>query len=112
VLYHLTYGADWNRDFSRNKAFGRFVTQEDRNETLDKFARVTKCWRTGVAPAVDLDGWRFNDYKTAIAKGITDDEFELLKAQVKRLMRSGLPQWKKDSCYEAFEFIREVREAK
>jgi hypothetical protein len=110
VLYHLTYGADWKRDFSRSKAFGRYITQDERNEILDKFARVTKSWRTGVAPAIDLDGWVFNDYKTAIAKGITEDEFELLKAQVKRLMRSGLPQWKKDSCYEAFEFIREVRE--
>jgi DNA-binding protein H-NS len=110
VLYHLTYGADWNRDFSRNKAFGRFITQDDRNETLNKFARVTQAWRTGIAPAIDLDGWKFNDYKTAIAKGITDEEFQTLKAQVKRAQRSGLPQYKKDQFYEAYEFIRDVRE--
>jgi hypothetical protein len=64
----------------------------------------------GCAPAVDLDGWKYNDYKTAIAKGLTDEEFDILKAQVKRAQRSGLPQYKKDQYYEAYEFIREVRE--
>jgi hypothetical protein len=110
VLYHLTYGADWKRDFSRSKAFGRYITQEDRIEILDKFARVTKAWRTGVAPAIDLDGWVFNDYKTAIAKSLLDDEYALLKAQVKRAQRSGLPEWKKQIYVDAFMFIEEVRE--
>ena len=77
---------------------------------LRLYARVTKAWRTGVAPAVDLNGWGYNDYKTAIAKGMSDDEFEILKAQIKRAQRSSLPQWKKDVYYEAYEFIREVRE--
>jgi hypothetical protein len=110
ILYHLTYGADWNRDFSRNKAFGRHITQADRDTLFDKYARVTKAWRTGVPPATDLDGWNYNDYKTAIAKSLTDDEVDEIKAQVRRIQQSGLPQWKKDSYYEALEFIREVRE--
>jgi hypothetical protein len=110
VLYHLTYGAEWERDFSRNKAFGQYITQANRDELFDKYARVTKAWRTGVKPAIDLDGWKYNDYKNAIAKGISDDEFQTLKAQVKRAQRSGLPQWKKDQFYEAYEFIREVRD--
>jgi hypothetical protein len=109
VLYHLTYGADWKRDFSRSKAFGRYITQEDRNEILDKFARVTKAWRTGVAPAIDLDGWVFNDYKTAIAKSLTDEEYAILKAQVKRAQRSSLPEWKKTIYVDAFMFIEEAR---
>lgn len=112
VLYHLTYGADWKRDFSRSKAFGRHVPKEVRNQVLDKYARVTKAWRTGVAPAVDLDGWNYNDYKTAIAKGLTDEEYEILSAQVKRMQRSGLPEWRKVQYAEAIEFMREVREAK
>ncbi|MFL6561149.1 MAG: hypothetical protein ACJ8MO_34205, partial [Bacillus sp. (in: firmicutes)] len=70
ILYHLTYGADWEREFSRSKVYGKYITQDARNEVLDKYARVTKAWRTGVAPAIDLDGWKYNDYKTAIAKGI------------------------------------------
>lgn len=109
VLYHLTYGADWYRDFSRNKVFGKFITQTDRDQIFDKFAKVTKAWRTKTPPSIDLDGWKFNDYKTAIAKGLTDEEFEILKAQVRRAQRSGLPQWKKEQYYDAYEFIKEVR---
>lgn len=111
ILYHLTYGVDWEKDYHRNKAYGKFITRDDRDQLFDKYARVTKAWRTGIAPAVDLDGWKYNDYKTAIAKSLTQEEVEILKAQVKRAQRSGLPQWKKDSYYEAFEFIREVRDA-
>lgn len=110
ILYHLTYGADWERDFSRNKAYGRYFPKEARIELLDKYARVAKAWRTGAAPAIDLDGWKYNDYKTAIAKGITDDEFTILKAQVKRAQRSSLPEWKKQIYVDAFMYIQEVRE--
>jgi hypothetical protein len=110
VLYHLTYGADWKRDFSRNKVYGRFIPKEDRIPLLDKFARVTKAWRTKTPPAIDLDGWKYNDFKTVIAKDFTDEEFDLLKAQVRRAQKSGLPNWKKQMYYDAFEFIKDVRE--
>lgn len=111
VLYHLTYGAEWERDFSRNKIYGRYIPREARVELLDKFARVTKAWRTKTPPAIDLDGWKYNDFKTVIAKDFTDEEFEILKAQVRRAQRSNLPAWKKQQYYEAFEFIKEAREA-
>lgn len=111
VLYHLTYGADWKRDFSRNKAFGRYITQADREALFRKYAQVTKAWRTKTPPAVELDGWRFNDYKTAIAKSLTDEEFELLKAQVKRAQKSGLPQWKKDAFTDAILTIKDLRDS-
>lgn len=110
IIYHLTYGADWKRDFSRNKIFGRYISQNDRNVLLDKYARVTKCWRTKTPPAVDLDGWNFNDYKTAIAKSLTDEEFEILKAQVKRAQRSSLPPWKIQQFVDAIMFMKDVRE--
>jgi hypothetical protein len=93
------------------RVFGVDITDEMKSEILDKFAYVTKCVADGTAPALDLETFRFNNFKRSCALSLDEDEFELLKAQVKRLMRSGLPQWKKDSCYEAFEFIREVREA-
>ncbi|MDQ0270767.1 hypothetical protein [Cytobacillus purgationiresistens] len=112
VLYHLTYGADWEYEFSRNKIYGRFIPREARISLLDKFARVTKAWRTKTPPAIDLDGWKYNDYKTVIAKDFTDEEFEILKAQVRRAQRSNLPAWKKQQYYEAFEFIKDAREAK
>ena len=109
ILYHLTYGADWKRDFSRNKAYGKYITQDDRNELFDKFARVTKAKRTGVAPSLDLGSWNFNDYKTAIAEGFTDEEYVELKAQVKRIMKSNIPDWKKRQALDAWEFIADIR---
>jgi hypothetical protein len=110
ILYHLTYGADWNRDFSRNKAYGRYFPKEVRQGVLDKFARVTKAWREKNPPAIDFDGWKYNDYKGATAKSVTDEEFEAVKDQVRRAQKSGLPNWKKQQYYEAFEFIKEMRE--
>jgi hypothetical protein len=93
------------------RVFGVDITDEMRAKINDKFAYVAKCVAEGTPPALDLETFRFNNFKRSCALSLSEDEFELLKAQVKRLMRSGLPQWKKDSCYEAFEFIREVREA-
>ncbi|MEY8188618.1 hypothetical protein AB4X15_02945 [Peribacillus simplex] len=110
VLYHLTYGADWKRDFSRNKAYGRYFPREARNQLLDKYARVAKAWRIGKAPSVDLSGWNFNDYKTAIAKSITDEEYSQVKDTVRQAMRSGLPEWRKNIYVEAHDFIKEVRD--
>ena len=92
------------------RVFGVDITDEMKSEILDKFAYVTKCVAEGTAPALDLETFRFNNFKRSCAQSLTDEEFEILKAQVKRAQRSGIPQWKKDSLYEAFEFIREVRE--
>jgi hypothetical protein len=57
-----------------------------------------------------LSRWTFNGFKTACALSLSDEEFTLLKAQVKRAQRSGLPQFKKDQYVDAFMFIQEVRE--
>ena len=110
VLYHLTYGAKWDRDFSRNKMFGKFVADSDRKAVLDKFADVTKAWRTKTPPPVDLSGWRFNDYKTAIATKITDAEYDAIKAQARNAMSGGLPNWKKQAYYDAAMEIKELRD--
>jgi hypothetical protein len=91
------------------RVFGVDVTDEMKSDILDKFAYVTKCVAEGTAPALELESFRFNNFKRSCALSLTDEEFDLLKVQVKRAQRSGLPQWKKDSYYEAFEFIREVR---
>lgn len=112
VLYFLTYGADWKRDFSRIKTFGRYFPKEARVPLLDKFARVTEAWRTKTPPSIDFDGWNFNDYKTKIAEDVTDEEFEEVKETVRRYLKSGLPEWKKRQAHEAYEFIKSVREAK
>ncbi len=111
ILYHLTYGADWNKDYRRNKAYGRHITQANRDLVLSKFANLAKAKRTGIAPPVDLLSWGFNDYKTAIARSLTDEEYEQVKAQAKRGLKGNLPDWRKHQLYDAIEFIKDVREA-
>ncbi len=112
VLYHLTYGVDWfKHTISRNKIYGVHITDDMRDNVKSKFARVTKAWRTKEAPPVDLFAMRFNDYRQAIAESLSDDEFEDIKAQTKRVMKSGLPEWKKQGVFDTYEFFREVREA-
>lgn len=92
------------------RAFGFEITQAERDDLLDNFAEITRCISAETPPALDLSRWTFNNFKTACALSLTDEEYTLLKAQVKRAMRSGLPDWKKQEYYDAFEFIREVRE--
>lgn len=92
------------------RAFGFEITDADRAELLDSFAEITRCINAGTPPSLDLSRWTFNGFKTACAKSLTDDEFAILKAHVKRALKSSLPDWKKQSFYDAFEFIQEVRE--
>lgn len=92
------------------RVFGVDVTDDMKTEILEKFAYVTKCVAEKTPPALDLEKFRFNNFKRSCALSLSDDEYELLKAQVRRMMRSRLPEWKKQAYYEAFEYIREVRE--
>lgn len=92
------------------RAFGIEITDADRAELLDFFAEITRCVNENTPPSLDLSRWTFNNFKTACAKSLSDEEYETLKAQVKRMLRSSLPEWKKQSYYDAIEFIREVRE--
>ncbi|PFP30220.1 hypothetical protein COJ96_05765 [Bacillus sp. AFS073361] len=92
------------------RAFGFEITDADRQELLDSFAEIAKCIANDTPPALDLSRWTFNGFKTACAQSLTDDEFSILKAQVKRMQRSGLPQWKKDQFVDAFMFIEEARQ--
>ncbi|MBS4195365.1 hypothetical protein [Lederbergia citri] len=99
-------------DFPDIRAFCRRITDADRKPLFDKFAMITKAIRENNPPSVDLDGWKFNEYKTAIAESMSDSEYEYLKNHLKLVLKSGLPDWKKQAYYDAFEFIKSVREAK
>lgn len=92
------------------RAFGIEITDADREELLDSFAEITAAINSDTPPALDLSRWTFNGFKTACALSLTDEEFAILKAQVSRAMRSSLPDWKKQGYYDAFEFIKDVRE--
>ncbi|MCO0597414.1 hypothetical protein NGI46_08025 [Peribacillus butanolivorans] len=91
------------------RAFGFEITDEDRAELLDNFAEIAKGISEDKAPALDLTRWTFNNFKTASALSLTDEEYSQVKDTVRQAMRSGLPEWKKRGYMEAFEFIKETR---
>ena len=98
-------------DFPDIRAFCRKVEPSEREPIFDKFAMVAKAIREKNPPLPDLDEWKFNEFKMAIAESLTDAEFDEIKAQVRRMLKSGLPDWKKQNYYDAFEFIKSVRGA-
>lgn len=87
------------------RVFGYEITEDDKNDVKAKFANVTRMAREGEAPKVDLDTWLFNDYKSYIAKTITDEEYWELRDYAIRIQNSGLPDWKKRNYTEAVDFI-------
>jgi hypothetical protein len=116
IVYVNTSKKAWFMDDSEFESSPDFrvfhvpVTGAMKTEILDKFAYVTKCVAEGTPPALDLDQFRFNNFKRSCALSLSDDEFNILKAQVRRALRGRLPEWKKQVYYDAFEYIREVRE--
>ncbi len=92
------------------RAFGIEITDADRDELLDSFAEITEAINSENPPALDLSRWTFNSFKTACALSLSDEEYDEIKAQVKRVMKSRIPDWKKQGYYDAFEFIKDVRE--
>lgn len=92
------------------RAFGFEITDEDRAELLDNFADIAKGISEDKAPALDLTRWTFNNFKTASALSLTDEEFAQVKLTASQAARSGLPDWKKKGYVEAYEFIRDIRE--
>ncbi|MGM0836011.1 MAG: hypothetical protein ACQEV7_07630 [Bacillota bacterium] len=115
IVYVNTAKKAWNMtDEEREKSpdfrvFGVEITDADRNEVKSKFARVTKAAREGKAPAVELDSWLFCEYKGVIATALNDEELAAVKNQVRLAMRSGLPDWKKQKYYDAYEEIKALR---
>jgi CRISPR/Cas system-associated exonuclease Cas4 (RecB family) len=92
------------------RAFGFEITDADRDELLDNFAEIAGAINTDTPPALDLSRWTFNGFKTACAQSLTDDEFDEVKAQVRRVQKSSQPPWVKSQYFDAFTFIKEARE--
>lgn len=117
ILYVNTAKQNWEMSEEQYektpdiRAFAFEITERDITEILDRLAEINKAVRTNTPPPLDLDSWTFNNYKIACARDLSDVEFDELKAQVRRVLRSGLPDWKKQQYYDAFEFIKSVREA-
>lgn len=112
VAYMLSYGRGWYEDFSRLKTFGKYVSPEERNILRQRCANAVEQAKAGTPPNVDLDDWKFFDYKNVVAKELTEKEVEDLRNQARMAQQSSLPAFMKRSYAEAIEEIDEIREAK
>ncbi len=112
VLYVLTYGRDWNEDFSRKKAFGVYVPEKERIELKDRLADATRNAREGTPPKLDLFGWKFNDYKGAIIDEMTPEQYQETFDEAMRMVKSNQPKWKRTIYDRTMQEIRERYEAK
>ncbi|SFX47922.1 hypothetical protein SAMN04487866_10926 [Thermoactinomyces sp. DSM 45891] len=128
ICYSIMYGVDdylivygnlakkaWNmtkEDYEKTpdlRVFHIKITDEDRKGLLDFFADILDCIDAGIPPKLDLDKWMFNNFKTACALSLSQDELTEITQQVSNVSKSQLPEWKKRQYTEALEFINEVR---
>jgi hypothetical protein len=93
------------------RTFDVTVTDEMREALLDKFVSVLEAAETRNKPVIDLNKFTFCNFKTAIAKEMTDEEFEDVKQQAKEIQKTNLPQYKKQPILDAFFQIKEIRDA-
>src|SRR5690606_19369121 len=63
------------------RAFAIEITDEDRRALFDRLAEIQRAIRTNNPPKMDIDNFTFNNYKTACAESLSDEEFDELKAQ-------------------------------
>jgi len=116
ILYVNASKKGWeysDEDFAKSpdiRAFGIEITEEDRLDLFDELTVVLDAVRDKKPPTIDLSNWTFNNFKTACAASLSDEEFDAVKNQVRMAMRSGLRENKKQDYVNAFEFIKEVRE--
>ncbi|KAB7657642.1 hypothetical protein GBN78_08350 [Bacillus sp. B2-WWTP-C-10-Post-4] len=116
VLYMNASKKAWNmneEDYAKYpdfRAFGVAITDDMRNEVLDKFASIVAAVNTKQPPKLDIEHWTFNNYKSACAQSLSEEEYEEIKMRVNRVKRSSLSDTKKAPFIGALEFIDKVRE--
>lgn len=116
ILYMNTSRKSWmmsDSDYAKApdfKAFGVQITDDMKRDVLDNFASILESVELGNPPPLDLSRWTFNNYKTACALSLTDEEYDEIKTQVHAVKKSRIPDWKKIQYVDALEFITTVRE--
>ncbi|MBC1306851.1 hypothetical protein [Listeria booriae] len=91
------------------RAFAYEFTDTDRAQLFDYFTEVLDAVKTQSIPPFDIDAWTFNSYKTATAKSLTDAELTEVKEFVKRALKSGIPDYKKEQYHDAYQDIIDRR---
>lgn len=115
ILYVNASKKSWfmsDEDYAKTpdmRAFCKRITDADKTQIFSKFAAVTRAVRTDTPPALDLDAWTFNGYKTACALDLSDAEFAELCEIERRAQHSNLSASKKRDYSAAIEFIERTR---
>lgn len=91
------------------RAFCQLITPEMKAEVFEQPVNVTKAVRENTPPPLDLNRWTFNNFKTACALSLSDEEYADIKTQVKAVMQSGLSDKTKRDYRDALDFIVTVR---
>lgn len=117
--YLIVYGnlskKSWNmskEDYEKNpdlRVFHVHVTDDMKEELMDYFADVIRAVEAKTPPKIELDKWTFNNYKTAIAKSLTEEEFTDVKKKISAVIKSNLSDRAKQDYLDAYNFIDNVR---
>lgn len=116
IVYMNLSKKSWNmsdEDYASTpdlRVFHVEITDEMKQGLIERMASIVRASALGEAPPLDLSKWTFNNYKTACALSLKDEEYEDVKRQVERVKKSRMPDWKKRGYVEALEFIMTVRE--
>lgn len=127
VCYSIMYGVDkyviayyngakkaWDmseEDYAKTpdlRLFDVDVSQSQKNDVLDFFADITRRVRENDPPLPDLLKWKFNDYKTEIARTLTNEEMASLEA-IAPFVAEDLPAWQQRSVQAAMDEIKLLR---
>lgn len=91
------------------RAFGHYVTQDMKDQLLNKFDTILDCVDSGTPPKLDLTNWTFNNFKTACALDLSQAEFVGLIEEGLEIKRSSKPAFIKNSVEDALIKIDEIR---
>jgi CRISPR/Cas system-associated exonuclease Cas4 (RecB family) len=92
ILYGNLSKKDWlmsHEEYDKYpdiRAFYVRVTEEDREQLLDRFSAIVKAVKEGNPPKLDIDKWVFNNYKHACIISLTDDEVEEIRDMYEETM--------------------------
>ena len=115
ILYVNASKKAWEmsaEDYAKNpdiKAFCIEITDDMRRGVLVYFADVLDAVDRNEPPAVEIDKWAFNNFKTACARGLSDEEVTRIEREVSAVLASQLPEFKRAQYAEALARITELR---
>lgn len=115
ILYVNTAKKKWfssEEDLLKTPDIRAFEVEVDdtmRSYVFDYFADIVRRVREENPPKLDLDSWRFNSFKRACAKDLSEEEVEELKQEVELMDMFDEPAWKQKLRKEALDDILELR---